>query len=265
MDNKKDNQKSITDKRVFYPRSVVANTLFSSDNKAFVFGYRKAERLVYATYLITNFVPTHEPIRSEVRSLSSKILSDILSLKESFQAAGPSETSQVTADIGYMLSSLNLLYAGGYISHANLELLATEYEGLAGFLVDASAFPDSENALIDKALIADPALSRERRPQAKSGYQESLEHKSFIKDKEQAQGNFNRTVSRTQKDSSLRESRKTLILNALGDLGDAQVGDIAAVVSGCSEKTIQRELQVLTDNGQVVKSGARRWTRYRLA
>lgn len=56
-----------------------------------------------------------------------------------------------------------------------------------------------------------------------------------------------------------------MVIEALQKKGDASIKDIARLVRGCSEKTIQRELNVLIDDGRVLKEGERRWSRYSLA
>ncbi len=42
----------------------------------------------------------------------------------------------------------------------------------------------------------------------------------------------------------------------------SSIKDIAGVVKNCSEKTIQRELAILIEQGLVQKVGERRWTVY---
>lgn len=44
--------------------------------------------------------------------------------------------------------------------------------------------------------------------------------------------------------------------------GEATIKDIAEVITDCSEKTIQRDLNSLIDAGEVIRHGERRWSRY---
>ena len=46
--------------------------------------------------------------------------------------------------------------------------------------------------------------------------------------------------------------------------GEATIKDIAEVITDCSEKTIQRDLNSLIDSGEVIREGERRWSRYRI-
>jgi DeoR/GlpR family transcriptional regulator of sugar metabolism len=43
---------------------------------------------------------------------------------------------------------------------------------------------------------------------------------------------------------------------------DVSIKDISLVLTDCSEKTIQRELNSLVLKGQLKKTGAKRWSRY---
>ncbi len=44
--------------------------------------------------------------------------------------------------------------------------------------------------------------------------------------------------------------------------GEASIKDIADVITDCSEKTIQRDLNSLIEAGEVIRHGERRWSRY---
>ena len=59
--------------------------------------------------------------------------------------------------------------------------------------------------------------------------------------------------------------RRRVIIDVLKKNRDVTIKDLTVFIKDCSEKTIQRELAVLTAIGLVTKSGERRWTRYSLA
>tara|TARA_B100000745_G_scaffold62803_1_gene37109 strand:- start:532 stop:708 length:177 start_codon:yes stop_codon:yes gene_type:complete len=54
------------------------------------------------------------------------------------------------------------------------------------------------------------------------------------------------------------------ILDVITKKSPIHIKDIAAEVSDCSEKTIQRELQSLVHDNVVKKEGSKRWTTYSL-
>lgn len=63
----------------------------------------------------------------------------------------------------------------------------------------------------------------------------------------------------------LSSNRRELILEYLRKNGISSIKDIAQVIDGVSEKTVQRELLALVDEGVLRKEGERRWSRYALA
>jgi len=54
----------------------------------------------------------------------------------------------------------------------------------------------------------------------------------------------------------------SLILELVRKKKSLSIKEIATVVKGCSEKTIQRELALLIHQGLVRKVGERRWSLY---
>ena len=58
------------------------------------------------------------------------------------------------------------------------------------------------------------------------------------------------------------QSRGEQILQVLKDQDGIGIKDFHAVIYDCSEKTIQRELMSLIDNGLVRREGERRWSKY---
>jgi len=68
------------------------------------------------------------------------------------------------------------------------------------------------------------------------------------------------TQSSTVKVNDRRERIKTI----LEAKGEASIKDIAEIVSDCSEKTLQRELNAMIKDNIVKREGERRWSRYSL-
>lgn len=62
--------------------------------------------------------------------------------------------------------------------------------------------------------------------------------------------------------SSGGADRRSAIMDILKSKGPSTIKDISVLFTDVSEKTIQRELAVLVLNGQITKTGDRRWTQY---
>ena len=66
------------------------------------------------------------------------------------------------------------------------------------------------------------------------------------------------------KDKKTNEERRTRIVAEVKRQEKVSVKDIAKVINDCSEKTLQRELLAMVDDGILIKEGERRWSRYSL-
>lgn len=63
----------------------------------------------------------------------------------------------------------------------------------------------------------------------------------------------------------LKEERKQRILDVVQQRASATIKDFSAVITGCSEKTVQRLLLEMVKNNVLKRSGTRRWSRYSIA
>lgn len=63
----------------------------------------------------------------------------------------------------------------------------------------------------------------------------------------------------------LNDERRKLILDVIKESGSAMIKDFSEVITGCSEKTIQRRLSDLVLSGVLRKEGERRWSKYYLS
>ena len=62
--------------------------------------------------------------------------------------------------------------------------------------------------------------------------------------------------------SKRKDMRKMTILNFIKGHNNTSIKDIVPNIVGCSEKTVQRELLELINEGKILKTGERRWSRY---
>jgi hypothetical protein len=61
-----------------------------------------------------------------------------------------------------------------------------------------------------------------------------------------------------------KNGRQDTIVNLLHKKQGLNIKDFSEVISGCSEKTIQRELLAMVENKTLRKEGERRWSKYYL-
>jgi hypothetical protein len=72
-------------------------------------------------------------------------------------------------------------------------------------------------------------------------------------------------IDRQARSEETRSSRREVILNVVGSRENCSIKDIASKLPQVSEKTIQRELSAMVEEGILAKEGDRRWSTYRVA
>lgn len=229
-------------------------------NRSAEIAYRKAERLVLATQLVTNFVPEHEPVRKSVRRESQRLLPNILALREGLRSAGPDAVTDVAARVRFILSLLDAMHASGYISNMNLSVLKKAYIDLVRFLRKSEDGTAAERlALTDEHFMS---VISEPKGQEHKGQSDSVKDKN-IKDIKDTSPLETKKVS-SVKHKKVSKSRRMAILDVVTKKSPIHIKDIKREMPEWSEKTIQRELGRLVEDGVVKKEGSKRWTMYSL-
>ena len=231
-------QGSIRNGDIVLEKSIFLN-IFNKDIRR-VFIYKKAERLANALCLIT-------PAFHESLSLRERAEAIALALTEA--AARPPATFRdaLSRELLALSSVLSLSRAGGLLSPMNVELISTEARSL---LREVTTYEEPQ-----LALEGSPTLATIARQASTVNVGEGLAPRprpTPIKD-----------IAKVSKGHS--SSRRENIVSLIGQKGTATIRDIATMIRGVSEKTIQRELLVLIGGGQVVKHGERRWSTYSLS
>lgn len=215
-------------------------------NDYHTFLIRKVEKLASAIYVITGFLPSDEPVRNRLRVCSLDLIE---------RASRPTLLSEDggafiarTSEIGAILQTAR---SAGLISPMNAEMLSEEYAHLADFVKKNSheIRDPSEGKGQEEALNAE-SISESYKGQDKS--------KQVSKNK----------IVKSFKTKSLdkgQNDRKKILLDLLDKKDKISIKDAVSVIKSCSEKTIQRELLSLVDEGLVIKEGERRWSMYRKA
>ncbi len=215
------------------------------------FCYLKAEKIAHVLVFIgASAGASAQENLDQVARRAGGLSSEIAHL-----AAGEVDVSVVLADALGLLSNVRFLVAQGGLSSQNGLLLVGEYEQLCERLVRGS----NPSPLISGEDFSIPSL-----PQSQALLGGSLGFslpQSDIKDR-QAKGQSKGQDKRQNKGQT---DRMSLILKLVREKKSLSIKEIAAVVKGCSEKTIQRELGALIERGLIKKVGERRWSLYQPA
>ncbi len=130
--------------------------------------------------------------------------------------------------------------------------------------------PKPAKPFIEKLSVANPKAHAETRVTRSSFHPTSAEFRQRLataKTIEDLHGLTPKAPVQQQSpvSSGVKNDRQELIISTIGQKGELSIKDLEGVIKGCSEKTIQRELLSLVEQGVLVKTGERRWSRYALA
>jgi len=234
-------------------------------NRVAEIAYKKTERLVLATYLVTNFVPKNENVREGVRTQAQQLLPLVLALREGLHSAGPESVNTVAAKARHILSLLDVIHASGYISDMNLEVLKGAYVDLVRFLEKSQNETSSESLeLTEEHFMSVTGTSNGHISNGQKETVKDKKIKDIQKDMIPVTDKEGKTAPRAKSLRSKRRvtSRRMAILDVVTKIAPAHIKDIALEITDCSEKTIQRELVSLVNDGVLKREGSKRWTTY---
>ena len=215
------------------------------------FCYLKSEKIAHVLSLLAQDSPFKDSEGfDELISAAGRLPHTIVHF-----IAGEVEAPSVLADIFSLLSLVRLSSTKGYIRKENTLILVEEYEAIARKVASQnrpSPFISSQDFAVEIVEEGKQAsLSGAVFPNAVEGIRERS-----IKDKSKGHIKDITTQPKGQTD------RLSLILDFVKKGNGVSIKDIARVVRGCSEKTIQRELATLISQGLIERRGERRWSIY---
>ncbi|MEN9647587.1 MAG: hypothetical protein RLY57_391 [Candidatus Parcubacteria bacterium] len=229
----------------------------------------KVQKLSKAFYLVTNFFDVREPLKWSIRDLSLKLVQHAMSLS----LASLSHREKSLMEFVSIAQELDILMdtaqVAGFISSMNAEVIKRELKGLVVFVEDKHDMHYSTSSRLMltpsyfkvdevKSFVSHvPAISQQERSVARSGFE-------LTKDiAQKAKGSLKDVVKVVPQQEGLERRKKVLDIGRTLEL--FSIKDISTQVTDCSEKTIQRLLIDMVNEGVLVKEGERRWSRYKIA
>ncbi|MCC2630720.1 MAG: seg [Candidatus Paceibacter sp.] len=245
--------------------------LFHND-RDFYLAYRKIENIVAAIFLVTGLIEQDKLMKDSIREHSLNCLNRIVALIGKSNLA-ITDLQSVSSYVLHLSSLLDIAFWSGQISQMNLSMLQREisstYQTLNTlstkykdtFYISSNFFKTDEAILNDtkeKDIKTSTPVQYQRQatsstPEVSKGHNKGQDIRDTIKDKE------------SKKTSEDKGHRREAILALLRERSNLTVKDFTDVVPQFSEKTIQRELLALVEEGVVRKEGERRWSTYSLA
>ncbi len=196
----------------------------------------KGQKIVAAIYLVTNHLPEQEPIRHSLRALSI-----------SFVEAQRDKQKTLLAHLEILLGAAVL---AGLISDKNTSIIVYEAKR---FLDDGSLLNDG--ALLS-SLFEGPSGDHMRATASIKDIKKTSDYSAIRTTKGQ------NTALSFSSGLTNKTTRQDKIIAFINERKSAVIKDITSLFPEVSEKTIQRELNVLIEEGRITKRGSKRWSMY---
>lgn len=245
-----------------------------NNNHHFAFVYKKTEKIVTAVYMITNFIKDNDLLKSKIRELSL----ELLSLNLSFVSVSLSERKTLLKEYEAcsieILSLTGIAHHSGLISEMNYQILKREFDVLIDLIENGENRKMSEETVVLPEAFFNVEESVKNHTEPSVVTKKDTKQHNFIKDKKTEQPkqvlldkvSANKTSSANVRESSIvsdkKNTRQEVIVGLLKKKQGLNIKDFSTVISGCSEKTIQRELTDMVSTGTLRKEGERRWSKY---
>ena len=239
--------------------------------------YTKIDKLITALYMVTDIIDKDEPLRNKLRTLGINIVSDI-----------NTTPSRALSKITEVMSFLDIASAMNIISQMNCSILRKEFLELEQAIkdlgdkarvvdrkVNLAEFFSEDSVDSHPSLIKDRSLSNGS-GMHRLGVQKGSTLMKALSDKVAGVSDKHNTHLTAENFDALKKQRREDIINFIKILGgSATIKDIkdkaAALASSghgsnsiasCGEKTLQRELVAMVQEGFLNKTGEKRWSRY---
>ena len=220
----------------------IFNNIFEKDIRK-VFIYKKAERLAKAIHLI-------EPAFSEYVSLRNRIDAVAVGLIDAAIISSGSIRASLSRELLALSSILSIARSGDLLSPMNAEIIMREAHSL---LQEIAEYEEPRMFLEDMPTLSDIAKNVPARASHKTTSSETPRRSGQKRIKDISVGK-----------AHIKDRRET-ILSVIKNRQKASIKDISTLIRGISEKTVQRELAALIEEGVILKKGERRWSTYSLA
>ncbi len=251
----------------------------------------KTEKIASAIYLITSFFADQEPMKWKLRALAADLVAISLSLVSPMFKEREAARLELRSIVLELNSLIAVMKNAGVVSEPNANLMNQELLNYLGILGFPAGLTEEQGVAVlsrnffqseEKELPAAPNRTEEpQRDNLEPGKMTYLpeitvspnSHDSHRQNNESQRPAFRDTPrERTEKPlkefgavSVKKNSRQSIIIGLLKRKKEIMIKDVSPLISGCSEKTIQRELSAMVQAGILRKTGEKRWSRYSLA
>lgn len=206
--------------------------------------FKKTEKIVSAVFFIISKrqgIPQDNVVRADLERRAKDTHSVALSLLNLEPEAASYGMQTLLHGLVALDSILRVYAAMGGISEGNRETISIEIDGVQRSM--RRYLGDSAFAL---EVATEPEHHQPRVGATPTQKSPRLEGPANVSTPSAAAGT----------------TRRDRILDIVRDSNGVSIKDISLVITDCSEKTIQRDLMSLIEDGLIKREGERRWSRY---
>jgi hypothetical protein len=218
-------------------------------NTDFINIYNRSYRLAAAVFMISNVMDQNEELRTKIKNLSLQLVSVSVNLKDINFLDAKKLINNLEKNSLELMSMLDIASVAGLISKMNAGILREEFQS---FILELGKFSEkfeSNKNVSVKGLFTESLATNTDNNKLNEVYKN--EPKNMIGN---GVGNDN--------GHKRKDLRKNTVLDFIKGHNNVNIKDIMPHITGCSEKTVQRELISLINEGKIKKIGERRWSKY---
>jgi hypothetical protein len=234
---------------------------------------KKTEKIVSVLYMISNFFDSREPVKWEIRDKGLALVSNTLKLMNVSMPLREALVRNILSDLYSLMALFEIAYRSGFVSQMNYDIVKLELDGLLKLFDDyeLNQFSMQKYSINKKDfdLKKDGNLLDE--PQSRNSHKRHTKrhlptHKKDYSGSDSIESPYNKKdidsgILLSDKDKKDND-RSSKILEIIKEKQKVSIKDIAQIITDCSEKTIQRELQQLINDKVLKREGERRWSLY---
>lgn len=271
--------------------------IFQNDSDFYVI-HKKAEKLAIATYMISNFFASEEPLKWSLRRVVGELLKDTVTLSSASLSVKDSLVRTLSSKLTELTSLYEVAHKAGFISEMNFTIIKGELDKMLELLdrreggqvnTKSISFDESffkverpkesevrgmsyESGVMKKNNPSSIEYStRQSYPQATNFNTHTslrgVENK-FVQSGGEGQKHPVKETPSFIKDNNalkdIKDKRQNIIIALVKKHRTLTIKGFTGVIKDCSEKTIQRELLSLVEKKVLKKEGERRWSTYSL-
>ena len=233
---------------------------------------KKAEKISTALYMVTDLIKENDPIRIKIRESSINLISETRNMSYAFSGDIYFIIARTVNKAWEIVSLIEVASSVGFISDMNSRVLKNVLIEFISFLRDKQrreSFNSLDDlkmgeSLSDQIILSKKLFDIEQDVSYKG--QTIKDNKMSVKIEKAPSLKKPEFTTDSPKEPSMpapkKSERRDQILSLIQQQTEVSVTDISTHFPGLSNKTIQRELISMVEEGVLKKEGDKRWSKY---